>query len=646
MKTAAIVPGVLVRTDDGIPCPPAFDGIDHPRAGALAHARHVFLAGNGLPRRWQHRDAFTVLETSFGWGNHFLATWHAWRGDPIRCSRLTYLAVERHPLSHADMRAAHAASPWRERVDELLKAWPPLTHNLHVIPFDEGRVRLLLAFGDVQAWLPELAAEVDAFYLDGSAPAANPAMWPARVFKALGRLAAPEATLAASAASRDVRAHLTTAGFDGPLGDGFGGDRDVTQARFAPRFAPKRSLARRRPEAPTRKRALVIGAGLAGCASAWALAEHGWDCTLVERRDAPASEGSGNEAGLFHGIVNAQDGAHARFNRAAAMAARAAVVTALREHGAAGGVDGLLRLENELDATQMASMLERLGLPTDYVQAMSAAAASALCGVPLARPAWFYPGGGWVSPGGLARSFLARAGAHATLRCGLFVQQLQRTPSGWALLDAQGLVIDEASTVVIANAADATRLLPHLGWPVHRVRGQISGWPASAGAQPPCTRLPIAGGGYLLPTVNDTVWFGATSQVGDDDPSARDTDHLANLARLGRLTLEPASVALSDLTGRTAWRCSAGDRLPIVGAVPDTSTVTGSVPDQVRFVPRLPGLHVFTALGSRGITWCALGAQVLAAQVARAPVPLEASLLDAIDPARFVVRARRRSDAG
>jgi tRNA 5-methylaminomethyl-2-thiouridine biosynthesis bifunctional protein len=63
-------------------------------------------------------------------------------------------------------------------------------------------------------------------------------------------------------------------------------------------------------------------------------------------------------------------------------------------------------------------------------------------------------------------------------------------------------------------------------------------------------------------------------------------------------------------------------------------------------VPRLPGLYVFTALASRGITWSALGAQVLASSITGAPQPLESSLLDAIDPARFVARRVRRSSGG
>jgi len=60
-------------------------------------------------------------------------------------------------------------------------------------------------------------------------------------------------------------------------------------------------------------------------------------------------------------------------------------------------------------------------------------------------------------------------------------------------------------------------------------------------------------------------------------------------------------------------------------------------------VPRVPGLFVFTALGSRGITWSALGARLLASLITGAPAPLEASLIDAVDPARFVSRRSRRA---
>ena len=64
--------------------------------------------------------------------------------------------------------------------------------------------------------------------------------------------------------------------------------------------------------------------------------------------------------------------------------------------------------------------------------------------------------------------------------------------------------------------------------------------------------------------------------------------------------------------------------------------------DQPRFVPRRRGLYLLTGLGSRGITWSPLAARTLAAWIAGSPLPLEASLLDAVDAARFASRAARQ----
>jgi tRNA 5-methylaminomethyl-2-thiouridine biosynthesis bifunctional protein len=644
MNSAPITPAALAYDARGLPFSAEYHDIYHPQSGALAQARHVFIGGNALPQRWQERDRFVVLETGFGLGNNFLATWQAWRDDPRRCARLVFISIEQHPLTRADLIAVQRESTLPELADALQRAWPPLTHNLHRLSFDDGRVELLLALGDVQAWLKELVAEVDAFYLDGFAPDRNPRMWDERICKALGRLAAPGATLATWSAAHALRAHLTSAGFAVQLAPGQGGKRDITLARFAPAFTPRRAPSRRHAagDVDQDKHALIVGAGLAGCAAAAALAEHGWHSMLLERRTTIASEASGNPAGLFHGIVNAQDGVHARFNRAAAVAASAAVRGAL-ERSVSGQVNGLLRLEATLDRSHMQALLDRLGLPSDYVQALNADEAAARAGIALPSACWFYPEGGWVHPAGLALSFLERAGARAELRTGVDAHALERMPGGWRVLDAHGATVAEAPTLVLANAGDALRLLGRPDWPITSVRGQIS---LTRGAAPFATpRLPIAGRGYLLPEIDGRALFGATAQPGDDDPSVRDADHALNLAQLARLLGHDIDLDPAALDGRTGWRCSAADRLPVIGAVPDVAADAARL-DQPRFVPRLPGLYAFTALGSRGITWSALGAQVLAASITGAPAPVEASLLDAIDPARFVSRRARRSSRG
>jgi len=643
MNTAPIEPAALSFNADGLPFSARYRDIYHPRAGALAQARHVFIAGNGLPARWQGRERFVVLETGFGLGNNFLATWQAWRDDPQRCARLVFVSVEAHPLTREELATAHAGSTLPDLADALQHAWPPLTPNLHTLDFEGGRVQLLLALGDVQAWLPELVMAVDAFYLDGFAPATNPRMWDQRVCKALSRLAAPGATLATWSAAHALREHLTTAGFEVRLAQGTGGKRDITLARFAPAFTPRRAPARAPAREHVEPHALIVGGGLAGCAAAWALAEQGWRSTLFERRSQIAAEASGNPAGLFHGIVNAQDGVHARFNRAAALMARPSVLRALHEHGVAGAVDGLLRLEADTSPAVMQATLQALRLPADYVQAVGAEHASALSGLDLHHAAWFYPGGGWVQPAGLARAWLERAAPQVEVRCGAEVQTLQRSATGWRLCDASGATLGEAATIVLANADDASRLLDAPSWPVEKIRGQISRLPKGALTLP---RIPVAGAGYLLPALDDgadgRAMFGATAQRGDDDTCVREADHRLNLAQLAQLIGRQIDADPATMQGRTAWRWSAIDRLPLIGAVPDGDADASRL-DQPRFVPRRPGLFVFTALGSRGITWSALGARLLASLITGAPAPLEASLIDAVDPARFVSRQARRA---
>jgi tRNA 5-methylaminomethyl-2-thiouridine biosynthesis bifunctional protein len=169
----------------------------------------------------------------------------------------------------------------------------------------------------------------------------------------------------------------------------------------------------------------------------------------------------------------------------------------------------------------------------------------------------------------------------------------------------------------------------------------------SGAAGLPTLQQPWADTGYALRLADGRVLFGATSQLDDDEPGLRDADHLANLATLRRLTGWQGKVDPEQLDGRVGWRLQSDDRLPLLGPVPDSQAIMGASPtrhhDQPRHVPRHPGVHVFTALGSRGISHAALGAEVLASWLLGNPVPAPASLMDALDPARFIARAVRRA---
>ncbi|HEY2189185.1 MAG TPA: FAD-dependent oxidoreductase, partial [Caldimonas sp.] len=263
-------------------------------------------------------------------------------------------------------------------------------------------------------------------------------------------------------------------------------------------------------------------------------------------------------------------------------------------------------------------------------------------------PAWHYPGGGWVDPRGLARAWLKGAGDQAQLRLRCAVGALRREDGRWLVGEADGTPIAHARSVVLCDGSGGAALLGAGAWPIRRQRGQIDAIAADALEAVPS--VPIAGHGHVSRATAEAVWFGTSTSWDDDDPAWRASDRQRNVDRLAVLLSLP-DPPRKDGLGRVGFRWVSDDRLPIVGAVPAALTagalagcqgaVAGRL-DQPRFIARTPGLFVLAALGSRGIAAAALGAEIVAAAIAGAPVAVEADLLDAVDPARFLSRRFRR----
>jgi len=624
-------------------------------AAALAHAQ-ALLAGSGLSTHWAGSQRFVLLHTGFELGAGFLAAWAAWRADASRCARLVVVAVVADALSRPLLQQAHAGiaadSALRPLADALAAQWPAATPDLHLLDFDGGQVRLMLAFGDAARVLPELVLQADAIWLHSAPPPSLPdAGWDAHRLRHLQRMAAPGCTLASTALATPLRQALSAAGFVLRPNDtdaGANAPSALTLGHFAPRHRSQPPPGRQAQ--PGVRSVAVVGAGLAGAAVANALARQGLQVTVLEREGAPAQQTSGNAGGLFHSVVHAQDGTHARWLRACALQAERVLRPLLASGQVAGAVCGLLRGEQQLDSLAMQALLEALALPAEHVQVRDAAlpgrgSSGASGRVSDLIPAWFYPGGGWVAPAALVAHWLAAPGI--TLRCDIKVQRLVQHGRGWQLLDDGGSPLQQVDAVVLCNAHDAQRLLGEPGWPLRRVRGQTTllraDTPGLSAAELPLAQ-PLADGGYALRLADGRLLCGAVSQPDDDEPALRDADHAVHLATLRRLTGWRGTVDPATLSGRVGWRLVCDDRLPLLGPVPAAATATGKPPGQCRQVPRQPGLWLFTALGSRGITQAALGGELLAAWLTGAPCPAASALLDALDPARFIVRQSRAAD--
>jgi len=636
-----LVPATLAFTAEGTPWSAAYGDVYHSSAGGPEQARHVFLAGTGVPERWRGRERWVVLETGFGLGLNFLATWQAWRADAARCERLHFVSIEKHPFTRADLETVHARHAEFAPLAAALHAqWPLLVPGLHRLSFDDERVVLTLAFADATQALPQLRLHADAIYLDGFSPAKNAGLWTPGVMKAIARLAAPGARAATWSAAREVRDALAAAGFTVDACPGFGPKRDMTVAQHAGHGATAY------PPAPPARRALVVGGGVAGAAVAERLARRGWRIALLERGREAAGAASGNHAGSFHPVVTADDSVLARLTRAATLYALRhwdaleAAGHALRRD--ACGVLQLARDAREADAQQRA--LARLRFPPAYVRAVTAQEASAHAGIPLAAGGLWFAHSGWLQPRTLVAALLARCGPALELRLGIEVASLEYDGAEWLLRDPQGGVIDAAPCVVLANGSEATSLVRVPQLALRRVRGQLSYLPAARIDAP---RVVVLRGGALLPPVEELCVVGASYDIDDDDPAPRIDAHAGNLERLERIA--PGAAAGIDpatLAGRVGFRAVTGDRLPVIGALPQVqASAKARAVLRLSMLARQPGLFGTFGYGSRGLVWASLGAELLASQIEGEPLPLESPLVDALDPGRFQVRAARRGRA-
>ncbi|KFI06346.1 FAD-dependent 5-carboxymethylaminomethyl-2-thiouridine(34) oxidoreductase MnmC [Massilia sp. BSC265] len=538
---------------------------------------------------WRGRDRYTVFDSRYGDGGRVRALQDAWRADPERPARLHIVAL----------------------ADGMLPGF-------HRIPQDDPRLTLTLLAAPSDAALAQLGAQPDYIYLHGIAGAA--------FVRPLARIAGSGARLHADALSDEQRAALQA--------QGFVFDDEGSSALFASR-KPRLPVPQVAPAA--QKRVLVIGAGLAGSAACASLCARGWQVTLVERHPAPSMEASGNLAGIFMPLLSRDDNIPTRLTRAAYLYA----LRAWRQLGGIGNAIegqacGVLQLARDAGHAEVSRAIARAAhYPPDFARWLERAEAEALLGLPVPDGGWLFPQGGWARPGSVCEAMLQSCGNRLERRFGAGTIALEHDGDEWLARAEDGRVVAQAPTVVLANGAGARSLAQSRELPLAALRGQVS---HLASGSLPALPLVLCREAYLTPAAGGITCAGATYDL-DADPQLRLSSHEENIERLRGLVSDPAAAEGAPLAGRVGFRCVAPDRLPLVGRLPDFAAA-GST-ERLRDVPRHPGLHALLGYASRGLIWAPLGAELLAAQLEGEPLPLETNLVDALDPARFVLRARR-----
>ncbi|WP_085629741.1 bifunctional tRNA (5-methylaminomethyl-2-thiouridine)(34)-methyltransferase MnmD/FAD-dependent 5-carboxymethylaminomethyl-2-thiouridine(34) oxidoreductase MnmC [Pseudomonas sp. R16(2017)] len=649
------LPHAQLDWDDlGRPRSRAFDDVYFSDQSGLEETRYVFLEQNRLAERFAALPAngrFVIGETGFGTGLNFLCAWQLFEQSAPAGARLHFVSVEKYPLSPADLE--RALSLWPELTtfaDQLLKRYVAIHQGFQRIVLDNGRVTLTLLIGDALEQLPQLDARIDAWFLDGFAPAKNPDMWTAELFAELARLAAPGATLSTFTSTGWVRRLLNAAGFKMKRTPGIGHKWEILRGEFlgwpaqVPAPAPDKPWFARPAPLTGERRALVIGAGLAGCASAASLAARGWQVSLLERHGAVAQEASGNPQGVLYLKLSAHGTALSQLIVSGFGYTRRLLESLQR------GTDwdgcGVLQLAfNDKEAERHAQLAA--AFPPDLLQWFDQPEAQDRAGIGLAHGGLFYPEGGWVHPPALCQAQAAQP--NIELLRHHEVLELRKVDGQWQAFDGDRLIAS-APVVVLAGAADVRRFAQSAELPLKRIRGQITRLAQTPQSQ--ALKTVVCAEGYVAPARLGEHTLGASFDFNSDDLTPTAAEHLGNLAMLDEISadltarLNIPGQDVSHLQGRAAFRCTSPDYLPIVGPLADREAFAhafAALARDARQVPQVPcpwldGLYINSGHGSRGLITAPLCGELLAAWLDDEPLPLPKAVAQACHPNRFALR--------
>lgn len=386
----------------------------------------------------------------------------------------------------------------------------------------------------------------------------------------------------------------------------------------------------------TKIKAIVIGGGIAGCSTAYALAKRGLAVTVIDRHQTIAQGASGNPVAMLYPKFNTG------LSMLSTMAMRGVAFTLtllkqLQTNHEMYNICGQLQLAFNLREQEKQNRLLRVPDQTQYFQMLTASDASEKANLALRYGGLYFPESGWVKPKAFCVALLNSK--LITSITSTQVIQINNMDGQWqVLLENQPML--EADIVVICNANDIHQFDQCKNIPITPVRGQVNFFAANPISQR--IKTVICSDHYLSPVVDGYNSIGTSYAPNNLNSALSSQDTLANMAALKKIS--PSlfdSITLSEVTGRVAWRSATRDYFPLAGALIDEIALRKNPPrynDTPSKLPWLKGLYVNAGHGSKGMITAPMCGELIANLINKEPLLIDHVIASKLNPSRFLLK--------
>lgn len=596
-----------------------FDDIYFNTDNPKNESEYVFVSA--IDELWEKQDKFIIAEAGFGAGLNFLTLCERFKNSK---KRLHFVSIEGYPISPSELMQIYKnLNIFKQESKKLANIFPPRINGIHRINYSEN-ITLDLCFGEISDMIKELDFEADIWFMDGFAPKKNSGMWSEDIFRQIARLTRTNGVVRTYSSAKIVQENFKKAGFCLELKKGYGKKRQMSHAilKSEDKNDLKGYFARYEPKNPI-KTALIIGAGIAGIATASELKSLGIDVTIAEKRKSVAMNGSSNHCGILIPLITKP---HVKLGKmhinAFLLATRFYKESLSKRYVEFNGAyeyafNDELYKRYFLNANENSEIFKFLDDFKPY-------------------PAVFIKDGASVRP---AKS-CKKLSKFFNIKTNLCYKSHKHLKNGKISVKFSNNTIIKTDILVFATGSESVEIFKNL--PISFVRGQVTHIKPLLD-----TKVPHSAQGYITQEVDGIQVVGASYSRNEKFDNSREIDNNENLQKIAEfIKIKNANIIGSNV----GYRSYSSDRFPIIGALHDEEFYKDTYNNLFwskhkgisKSAKYKTNIFVNIAHGSRGLSTAVLGAKIIGDLVASRPLCIEKSLFDELHSARFLIRKLKR----